>query len=107
MNKNQIVQALMFFSPLAKWSFSPDVEEKDITYANIVWEDYFYIQPTEVELQKYYDDSVIAYQQTNLYKSLRQQAYPSVEEQLDMIYHQGIDVWKERIENIKNNIPKN
>ena len=106
MNKEQIVQALMFFAPQAMWSFSSDVQPEEITYDNIIWEDHFYIQPTEIELQQYYDDSVIAYQSDSLYKTLRQQAYPSVEEQLDMIFHQGIDVWKDRIQNIKNNIPK-
>lgn len=106
MNKDQIVQALMFFASQAKWSFTPGVSSDDISYTNIIWEDLFYIQPTEIELQQYYDDSVVAYQSNTLYKTVRQQAYPNVEEQLDMIFHQGIDVWKERIQNIKNNIPK-
>jgi hypothetical protein len=108
MNKDQIVQALMFFAPQAKWKWSvdPTALPEDATYADIVWEDHFYIQPTQAELQQHYDDSVIAYESNMLYKTARQQAYPSVEEQLDMIFHQGIDVWKDRIQNIKNNIPK-
>jgi hypothetical protein len=106
MNKDQIVQALMFFASHAKWSFAEDVAPENITYSDIVWEDLFYAQPTELELQQYYDDSVVAYQSDVLYKTQRQQAYPCIEEQLDMIFHQGIDVWKDRIQNIKNNIPK-
>jgi hypothetical protein len=106
MNRDQIVQALMFFSPQAKWSLTPGVSLEYVTYANIVWEDLFYIKPTEAELQQYYEDSLIAYQAGELYKTQRQQAYPSVEEQLDMIFHMGVDVWKDRIQNIKNNIPR-
>lgn len=96
----------MFFAPQSRWSFANGVDSDYITYNDIVWEDLFYIQPTEAELQQYYEDSVIAYQSEVLYKTARQQAYPSIEEQLDMIFHQGIDVWKDRIQNIKNNIPK-
>jgi len=106
MNKDQIVQALMFFNSHAKWSFTPGVSAEYVTYKNIVWEDLFYIKPTEEELQEYYADSQVAYQTEELYKTQRQRAYPSVEEQLDMIFHHGIDVWKERIQNIKDNIPK-
>lgn len=96
----------MFFAPQAKWSFTPGVGLEYVTYANIVWEDFFYIKPTEAELQQYYNDSQVAYQAEELYKTQRQQAYPNVEEQLDMIFHHGVDVWKDRIQNIKNNIPK-
>jgi hypothetical protein len=106
MNKDQIVQALMFFNSHAKWSFTPGVNSSQINYSNIVWEDLFYIKPTEAELQQYYEDSQVAYQTEEFYKTKRQQAYPSVEEQLDMIFHDGIDVWKQRIQNIKDNIPK-
>lgn len=31
------------------------------------------------------------------YKELRVSAYPSIEEQLDHIYHNGIDSWKQNI----------
>jgi hypothetical protein len=41
-----------------------------------------------------------------MYKTQRQLAYPPVEEQLDMIFHRGVDVWKEKIQQIKDSIPK-
>ena len=106
MNRDQIVQALMFFNSHAKWSFTPGVDSSQINYSNIVWKDAFYIKPTEEELQQHYADSQVSYQAEELYKTQRQRAYPSVEEQLDMIFHHGIDVWKERIQNIKDSIPK-
>jgi len=36
----------------------------------------------------------------------RIQAYPSIEDQLDDIYHNGIDGWKETIKEIKDKYPK-
>lgn len=32
--------------------------------------------------------------------------YPSIEEQLDTIYHQGIDAWKQTIQAVKDKYPK-
>jgi hypothetical protein len=40
------------------------------------------------------------------YADLRSVAYPPIEEQLDMIYHRGIDVWKTEIKKIKDQYPK-
>jgi hypothetical protein len=40
------------------------------------------------------------------YSDLRSVAYPSIEEQLDIIYHYGIDAWKESIKTIKDQYPK-
>jgi len=36
----------------------------------------------------------------------RQSAYPSIAEQLDQIYHEGIDAWKETIAAVKAEYPK-
>ena len=40
------------------------------------------------------------------YKEERRKEYPSIEEQLDMIYHKGIDYWKQHISRVKNKYPK-
>lgn len=40
------------------------------------------------------------------YVNLRRKAYPPMEEQLDMIFHDGIDAWKEEIARIKATYPK-
>jgi hypothetical protein len=40
------------------------------------------------------------------YADLRSVAYPSIEEQLDMIYHNGLDAWKAEIKTIKDQYPK-
>lgn len=40
------------------------------------------------------------------YKALRQQAYPSIADQLDTIFHDGLDAWKAQIQAVKDQFPK-
>ena len=40
------------------------------------------------------------------YADLRAQAYPSIPDQLDTIFHTGIDGWKETIQAVKTKYPK-
>ena len=40
------------------------------------------------------------------YQSNRRNNYPAIEEQLDQIYHEGIDAWKETIQAVKDAHPK-
>ena len=40
------------------------------------------------------------------YQSKRKSEYPKIEEQLDKIYHSGIDAWKADIKAIKDKYPK-
>ncbi len=41
------------------------------------------------------------------YKDLRAKEYPAIADQLDYIYHNGIDAWKEdMIDPVKNKYPK-
>jgi hypothetical protein len=40
------------------------------------------------------------------YKEKRIIKYPSVNEQLDMLFHGGYDYWKQQIQIIKNTFPK-
>ena len=40
------------------------------------------------------------------YKDDRKAAYPSIEDQLDKIYHSGIDEWKKDIKAVKDKFPK-
>ena len=42
----------------------------------------------------------------NEYKEKRKQEYPSIEDQLDDIYHNGIDGWKTTIKAVKDKYPK-
>ena len=42
----------------------------------------------------------------NAYKDQRAAAYPSIADQLDTIYHSGIDAWKATITAVKEEFPK-
>ncbi len=56
------------------------------------------IESAKVEAQKKIDDSY--------YKIQRASTYPSIEDQLDKIYHSGIDEWKKDIKAVKDKFPK-
>ena len=51
-------------------------------------------------------DVVNAWVDPNAYKEQRAQAYPSIADQLDTIYHEGIDAWKATIAAVKQEYPK-
>lgn len=52
------------------------------------------------------DNAVNAEVAANAYVSQRQQAYPSIVDQLDTLYHGGYDAWKASIQVIKDQFPK-
>ena len=65
------------------------------------------LKPTEKECT----DGLAALQaswdlENDSYKSKRRAEYPSLEDQLDDIYHNGIDAWKATIKTIKDKYPK-
>ena len=54
-----------------------------------------------------YDKAAVdAYVAANEYKSKRAAEYPSIADQLDKIFHDGIDEWKETIQAVKDKYPK-
>ena len=59
-------------------------------------------QPTDNEL----NEAFTAWKNANEYKQKRVAEYPSIEDQLDDIYHNGIDGWKATIKTIKDKYPK-
>jgi hypothetical protein len=40
------------------------------------------------------------------YSQLRRKEYPSIQDQLDTLYHGGIDAWKAEIKTVKDKYPK-
>jgi hypothetical protein len=92
-DKTQAIQSLR---PAAKWVLRGD---------DLEWLDTEQTQPTEAEitaevarLQAEYDN--------NEYQRQRAKAYPSIADQLDLIYHEGIDAWKAQIAAVKQTYPK-
>ena len=104
MNKDQIMQAIMFIMPQAKWRFDVTDPSNDITYEQLIWDDLFYPKPSETILIEAYERSQKA--QMDDYRSKRSFHYPTSEAQLEIIFNIGIDGWKEYIQNVKNCIPK-
>jgi len=51
-------------------------------------------------------DAVNAWVDPEQYKYDRATAYPSIADQLDKIYHEGIDAWKAQIAAVKQEYPK-
>ena len=54
----------------------------------------------------YNEATVQAYIDANAYKELRAKAYPSIADQLDILYHSGFDAWKSAIQAVKEEFPK-
>ena len=56
---------------------------------------------------EYDKDAVEALIASEAYKELRAKEYPAITDQLDYIYHNGIDAWKtDMIDPVKNKYPK-
>lgn len=54
-----------------------------------------------------YDQAAVnAYIEANKYKELRAVEYPSIADQLDTIFHDGLDAWKSQIQAVKDKYPK-
>ena len=51
-------------------------------------------------------DAVNAWVDPEAYKAKRQAEYPSLPDQFDLIYHQGLDAWKAAIQAVKDKYPK-
>lgn len=77
----------------------------EYTYSGINWLSEDQSIPTEDEVNA--EILVLAQQWENKqYQRDRKPAYPSIEDQLDLLYHQGYDGWKAKILEIKNQYPK-
>ena len=98
MTNDIIIKAIQKINPTAQVSVSGD----DIN--TIVWENGTTpiskadIEAKMVEVQAEYD--------AKQYQRDRKLEYPSMADQLDDIYHNGIDAWKTTIKTIKDKYPK-
>ena len=94
-----IIDALIALKPKAEWSL--DGED----YSGLTWLDKNQTKPTEQEIEEKLAE--LKYQgEINVYQEKRKLEYPNWEDQLDKIYHSGIDAWKADIKAIKDKYPK-
>ena len=62
-------------------------------------------EPTDAQLAQY-EDAAGAKEALVTVQNQRASAYPSIADQLDQIYHEGIDAWKTTIAAVKAEYPK-
>jgi len=94
-----IPAALQSLTPGATWALRGD------EWSGLEWRDENIECPTEeavaaeiTRLQEEYDSLE--------YQRLRKEAYPSIEDQLDTLYHDGLDAWRASVKAVKDEFPK-
>ena len=81
-------------------------DAKNKIYANLIVHDGG-AKPTEVDCTNGLKALQDAWNlEFDSYKSKRRAEYPSVVDQLDLIFHSGIDAWKAKIKETKDKYPK-
>ena len=94
-----IPAALQALRPKANWHMI------GTEYSDIYWDDKIQTKPTEQEIEEKIAE--LKYQEeVNEYQEKRKLEYPNWQDQLDKIYHSGIDAWKADIKVIKDKYPK-
>ena len=95
-NEIKTTDALQSLKPKAEWVLRGGV---------LTWHDAVQTEPTQAEidaeitrLQAVYDSQA--------YARSRKAEYPTIADQLDDIYHNGIDAWKATIKVTKDKYPK-
>lgn len=100
----KISDALLSLRPGAQWTHYGGGYE-DLVWHELPVEEGGQEMPTleeiEIELERLQQEW-----ENNEYQRLRKNDYPSIEEQLDLLYHQGYEGWKSKIEEVKLNYPK-
>ena len=95
----KVTEAIQAINSNAKYK----IVGSDIDTCEIEWFDTTAISKSDIkakmaELETAYDN--------NKYQRDRAAEYPSIEDQLDDIYHNGIDGWKTTIKAVKDKYPK-
>jgi len=90
------VDALQSLRPNAQWVLRGD---------SLEWLDTVQTQPTDAEITAEIARLQAEYE-AKLYQRQRAAAYPSVADQLDLLYHGGMDAWKAAITAVKEEFPK-
>jgi len=97
-----ITKALLSLCPNAQWTLNGD------SYDGLEWLDTNTTAPTEAEIQAEAARLQAEYE-ANQYQRDRASAYPSIQEQLDLLYWDkinGTDNWEQAIAAVKAEYPK-
>lgn len=74
-------------------------------FSSLVWK----VDHTPPPSKKDVDDRIVILREQwlkNTYKRDRSAEYPSFADQFDMLFHHGVDYWKEKIQEVKDKYPK-
>lgn len=74
---------------------------EEVAYEHVTW-----LDGREEIVSRAEFEQILAYCRGLQYRDARANAYPPLEEQLDMIYHGGIEAWRETIAAVKEQYPK-
>ena len=96
MKHDNIVKALRSLKPDAEWQLNGE---------KLIWLDKTQTEPTQSQIDAEITRLDTVYNNEK-YKRDRAAEYPSVVDQLDDIYHNGIDGWKATIKTTKDKYPK-
>ena len=98
-----IIEAIHALRPGAQWVLQGS------EYSGLDWRTNVginTIKPTEEEVVQKIAELKYEYEVKNEYQENRKYSYPPISDQLDKIYHSGVDVWKADIKAIKDKHPK-
>jgi hypothetical protein len=95
----EITDAIKSLKPNASWVL------RGMEYSGLEWKDESQTKPTESEVEAEVKRLQAEYDSKD-YQRKRASEYPSVVDQLDLIYHSGIDAWKAKIKETKDKYPK-
>lgn len=93
--KEQLFRSLADGWPNSPYSLPNDYKDFD---NDVIWHDENSLKPKLSEIEDHY--------KSIQYLDDRRINYPSIEDQLDLLYHVGIDGWKEIIKKVKDKFPK-
>jgi len=95
-----ITGAIGSLYPTCKWTI------KNEDYETLWWDDENDFPPPTREEVEFEVERLKKEYEINTYQRNREVSYPSIQEQLDTLYHQGYDGWKESINKVKEEYPK-
>lgn len=75
------------------------------TYDSLLWLCTEHAKPSEDDLEIAWLE-YLEYKERNKYKEQRAAEYPSIVDQLDLIFHGGLDGWKAKVQEVKDKYPK-
>lgn len=93
-------EAIASLYPTCKWTL------RNNDYETLWWDDENDFAPPTLEELKVEIARLKSEYENNQYQRDRKKEYPSIEDQLDTLYHQGYDGWKASIDEVKNKYPR-